>query len=98
MCTSSNNDHFSYKLYSYTISTVLFFLLDNFKNDYKFYWGRADVCGLFSGEIDDENDIPQDRDWYDYWRLLFAKISVKDIEEFENKYKGMSYYPVMLYT
>ncbi|CAH1775194.1 unnamed protein product [Owenia fusiformis] len=41
-----------------------------------------------SGEIDDENDVPQDRDWYDYWRLMFSKVSVKDIEEFEEKYKG----------
>ena len=32
--------------------------------------------------------MQQDRDWYQYWRILFAKISVKDIEEFEDKYKG----------
>ncbi len=38
--------------------------------------------------MDDENDIPQDRDWYEYWRLLFAKISEEDIKDFENKYRG----------
>ena len=40
------------------------------------------------GEVDEENDIDQDKDWNDYWRLLFKKVSVKDIEEFEEKYKG----------
>ena len=40
------------------------------------------------GEVDEENDIDQDKDWSDYWRLLFKKVSVKDIEEFEEKYKG----------
>ncbi|XP_064594491.1 dnaJ homolog subfamily C member 9-like [Liolophura sinensis] len=40
-----------------------------------------------SGEIDEENET-QERDWAKYWRLLFAKISVKDIQEFEAKYKG----------
>merc|ERR1711893_346226 len=37
-----------------------------------------------TGEVDDESNVVQDRDWYEYWRLLFAKISVKDIEEFTN--------------
>ena len=26
--------------------------------------------------------------WDDYWRLLFQKVTEKDIVEFENKYKG----------
>ena len=30
----------------------------------------------------------QDRDWGDYWRLLFPKITVEDIRSFEVKYKG----------
>lgn len=41
-----------------------------------------------SGEVDEENDIPQDRDWYDYWRILFRKISPEDIKDFEKDYKG----------
>ena len=41
------------------------------------------------GEVDDESDIPQDRDWSDYWRLLFKKVSVDDIKTFEKDYKGM---------
>lgn len=40
-----------------------------------------------TGEVDDESSVVQDRDWYEYWRLLFAKVSVKDIEEFTNNYK-----------
>ncbi|XP_042358510.1 dnaJ homolog subfamily C member 9 [Plectropomus leopardus] len=41
------------------------------------------------GVVDEESDIlSQDRCWEDYWRLLFPKITVKDILEFESKYKG----------
>ena len=40
------------------------------------------------GEVDEENNLQEDKDWYQYWRLLFAKISVSDIKEFEKKYKG----------
>ncbi|XP_075931904.1 dnaJ homolog subfamily C member 9 [Anarhichas minor] len=41
------------------------------------------------GTVDEESDVlSQDRCWEDYWRLLFPKITVKDILEFENKYKG----------
>ena len=44
---------------------------------------------ILVGEVDEENSGSVDKDWYQYWRLLFAKISVKDIEEFEKKYKGV---------
>ncbi|XP_055996902.1 dnaJ homolog subfamily C member 9-like [Ostrea edulis] len=40
-----------------------------------------------TGEVDDENDVTQDRDWSDYWRLLFKKVSVDDIKTFEKDYK-----------
>ncbi|XP_034040483.1 dnaJ homolog subfamily C member 9 [Thalassophryne amazonica] len=41
------------------------------------------------GVVDEESDIlSQDRCWEDYWRLLFPKITVQDILEFEQKYKG----------
>ncbi len=43
---------------------------------------------MLPGEVDDENDIDPDKDWSAHWRMLFKKISVKDIEEFEKKYKG----------
>ncbi|KAH9491415.1 DnaJ sub C member 9 [Bulinus truncatus] len=36
----------------------------------------------------DEVSADQDRDWEQYWRLLFPKISQKDIEEFTAKYQG----------
>ncbi|XP_033732872.1 dnaJ homolog subfamily C member 9-like isoform X2 [Pecten maximus] len=41
-----------------------------------------------SGEVDDEDGIQEDRDWVDYWRLLFPKITEEDIKNFESKYKG----------
>ena len=30
----------------------------------------------------------QDRDWTNYWRLLFKKVTVDDITSFEKSYKG----------
>jgi len=50
-----------------------------------------DKKGLYdeTGEVDDENDpLKQDRDWEDYWRLLFPKVTLKDIQNFENEYRG----------
>lgn len=47
--------------------------------------GLYDECG----EVDDENDpLQQNKDWEEYWRVLFPKVSLKDIEEFEKEYKG----------
>ncbi|KAK2824463.1 hypothetical protein Q5P01_021638 [Channa striata] len=41
------------------------------------------------GVVDEESDtLRQDRCWEDHWRLLFPKITVQDILEFEKKYKG----------
>ncbi|XP_075072664.1 dnaJ homolog subfamily C member 9 [Mixophyes fleayi] len=41
------------------------------------------------GIVDDESDtICQDRNWEEYWRLLFKKITVEDIKAYEEKYKG----------
>lgn len=40
------------------------------------------------GVLDEESDVlKQDRCWEDYWRLLFPKITVQDILEFEKTYK-----------
>jgi len=42
-----------------------------------------------TGTLLDEADIlTEDKNWEQYWRLLFKKISKKDIEEFEQEYKG----------
>jgi len=30
----------------------------------------------------------KDRDWTDYWRILFKKVTVDDIRAFEKSYKG----------
>ncbi|XP_028917194.1 dnaJ homolog subfamily C member 9 [Ornithorhynchus anatinus] len=41
------------------------------------------------GTVDEESGVlSQDRDWAAYWRLLFKKITIEDIEAFEEKYKG----------
>uniref|UniRef100_A0A8C6SLT3 DnaJ homolog subfamily C member 9 n=1 Tax=Neogobius melanostomus TaxID=47308 RepID=A0A8C6SLT3_9GOBI len=41
------------------------------------------------GIVDEESDsLSQDRCWEEYWRVLFPKITLQDIREFERKYKG----------
>uniref|UniRef100_A0A8C5P1I7 DnaJ homolog subfamily C member 9 n=1 Tax=Jaculus jaculus TaxID=51337 RepID=A0A8C5P1I7_JACJA len=41
------------------------------------------------GTVDDDAAGPnQVRDWEAYWRLLFKKISLEDIQDFEKTYKG----------
>lgn len=42
------------------------------------------------GTVDEENDtiLKQDRDWSEYWRLLFSKVKIEDIKSFEESYKG----------
>lgn len=41
------------------------------------------------GTVDEDSDVlNQDRDWETYWRLLFKKISLEDIQAFEKTYKG----------
>ncbi|NXL61844.1 DNJC9 protein, partial [Chordeiles acutipennis] len=40
------------------------------------------------GTVDEEGEaLRGERDWQEYWRLLFRKITVKDIEDFEKTYK-----------
>lgn len=41
-----------------------------------------------TGEVDDENDIPEDKDWAAYFRLLFPRVTEKAIEDFMAKYRG----------
>lgn len=41
------------------------------------------------GTVEEETESQgQDRNWEEYWRLLFPKITLEDILEFEKKYKG----------
>lgn len=41
-----------------------------------------------SGEIDEEGEASfENRDWSDYWRILFKKVTLDDIKNFEKKYK-----------
>jgi len=43
----------------------------------------------WTGTVDDECFVgSEDRDWYAYWRLLFAQVHESDIVNFETKYKG----------
>jgi len=41
-----------------------------------------------TGDIDEGDDMDPDRDWDQYWRLLFKKITLADIAKFEEEYKG----------
>lgn len=37
---------------------------------------------------EDEDSIDRNRDWTEYWRVLFPKITLQDILDFEKSYKG----------
>ncbi|XP_076758966.1 dnaJ homolog subfamily C member 9 [Xylocopa sonorina] len=41
-----------------------------------------------SGEYDEESEEVMMRNWADYWKSLFKKISVEDINNYEKNYKG----------
>ena len=45
---------------------------------------------VFSGEVDDEGDAAStdDSNWNEYWRILFNKVTLDDIKNFEKKYKN----------
>jgi len=47
--------------------------------------------GLYdeTGEVEDESDPLSDpnKDWVDYWRNLFPKVTLKDLERFETEYR-----------
>ncbi|NWU91394.1 DNJC9 protein, partial [Upupa epops] len=41
------------------------------------------------GTVDEEGEaLSSERDWQEYWRLLFQKVTVKHIEEFGKNYKN----------
>lgn len=40
-----------------------------------------------TGTIDDDC-FPENKDWYDYWRCVFKKVSLADIDSFEKEYKN----------
>ncbi|NXT22306.1 DNJC9 protein, partial [Syrrhaptes paradoxus] len=37
--------------------------------------------------VEEDGELRGERNWEEYWRLVFKKITVKDIEDFEKKYK-----------
>ena len=52
----------------------------------------ADSKALYdeSGEIHDENDpilSDPNRDWEGHWRMMFAKVTLDDIKNFEKQYR-----------
>ena len=49
---------------------------------------KFNVICLWPGEVDEEMSVDQDKDWTEYWRLLFPKVTAKDIEDFAEKYRG----------
>ena len=48
--------------------------------------------GLYdeSGEVDEEGDLLSDpnKDWAEYWRNLFPRVTLGDLEKFEDEYRG----------
>lgn len=42
------------------------------------------------GVVDSEGTFESDFDWMDYWRLLFPKLTEKDVNNFLDKYTGSS--------
>lgn len=41
------------------------------------------------GIVDEESDsLDQNRNWEEYWRMMFPKITLQDILDFEKSYKG----------
>ncbi|XP_076035808.1 dnaJ homolog subfamily C member 9 [Oratosquilla oratoria] len=47
----------------------------------------AKACYDETGDIDEENSLPKVQDWDQYWRSMFKKVSVEDINDFEKNYK-----------
>jgi len=43
-----------------------------------------------TGVIDGEDGVESEADWADYWRLLFPKITTRDIDAFIERYIGSS--------
>ena len=41
-----------------------------------------------SGQYDEESEEVMMRNWADYWKTLFKKITVEDINNYEKNYKG----------
>uniref|UniRef100_A0A8C4J094 DnaJ homolog subfamily C member 9 n=1 Tax=Dromaius novaehollandiae TaxID=8790 RepID=A0A8C4J094_DRONO len=46
-----------------------------------------DEQGTVVEEEEEGEALRPERDWQEYWRLLFKKITIKDIEDFEKNYK-----------
>ncbi|XP_012946258.1 dnaJ homolog subfamily C member 9 [Aplysia californica] len=41
-----------------------------------------------TGGVEEEVSVDEDKDWDQYWRLLFPKVTQKDVEEFTENYRG----------
>lgn len=41
-----------------------------------------------TGTFDEDDSDTNLKDWTEYWRMLFKKITVKDINDYEKQYKG----------
>lgn len=54
--------------------------------------GDKDAKAVYdeTGEIpDDEGSaLDPDKDWTEYWRILFKKVTLDDVKKFEEKFKG----------
>jgi len=41
-----------------------------------------------TGCLEDEDFVDDNKDWNEYWRLLFKEVTFEDLTEYEEKYKG----------
>ena len=43
-----------------------------------------------AGDVDDDGDSMLNRDWFEYWRLLFPEVTIQRIDDFQVQYKGLN--------
>lgn len=67
---------------------MTYLLVVRYVKDWSFPIMHSTLLTFVSGEVDDEIDTDQQKDWDAYWRILFKKVEVKDIQEFNEKYRG----------
>lgn len=54
--------------------------------------GDKDAKAVYdeTGEIPDDDGciLDPDKDWTEYWRILFKKVTLEDVKKFEEKFRG----------
>lgn len=52
------------------------------------YYIMLHFLGTWGDDDDNDGSAFEDRDWMEYWRVLFKKITIADIQKYEKEYKG----------